>query len=124
MVNVGKRKSYGAVFTCLTTRALHLELVSDLTADRFLLSLRRFMSFYGTPKNLISENGSNFGTAREITRMLNSWRREMKQDSPVMKLCESKLITWKFSTPKSSHHNGAVESMVNLANIMVLWKAW
>ena len=93
-------------------RVLHLELVSDLTADRFLLSLRRFMSLYGTPKNLINDNGSNFvGAAREITRMLNSWRREMKQDSPVMKVCEIKLITWKFSTHKASI-------------IMVLWKAW
>ena len=27
------------------------------------------------------------------------------------KFCESKLITWKFSTPKASHHNGAVESL-------------
>ena len=36
-------------------------------------------------KNLISDNGSNFvGAAREITLMLNSWRRERAQDSPVM----------------------------------------
>ena len=73
----GRKKAYGAVFTCLTTRAVLVELVSDLTTDRFLLALRRFISIYGTPKRIISDNGSNFvGAARELTRMLNSWRRE------------------------------------------------
>ena len=108
----GKKKSYGAVFTCLTTRAVHVELVSDLTADRFLLSLRRFISIYGTPKKVISDNGSNFvGAAREITRMLNSWRRQKAEESPVLDFCEEKLITWTFST-------------LPPAIIMGLWRAW
>lgn len=108
-----RKNAYGAVFTCLTTRAVHVELVSDLTADRFLLALRRIMSIYGTPKKLRSDNGSNFvGAAREITRMLNSWRRNAKTSSPVLDFCEANLIEWSFSTPLAGHHNGAVESMV------------
>ena len=50
-VKYGRRqriKAYGAIFTCLTTRAIHLELVTDLTADRFLQTLRRFMSLWTT----------------------------------------------------------------------------
>ena len=54
----GRKKAYGAVFTCLTTRAIHLELVTDLSTDAFLLSFRRFISLYGTPKKIRSDNGS------------------------------------------------------------------
>ena len=109
----GRKKSYGVIFTCLSTRAVHVDLASDLTTDRFLLALRRIISLYGTPKRIRSDNGKNFvGAAREITRMLKSWRRSHDIASPVLKFCESNLIEWSFSTPLASHHNGAVESIV------------
>ena len=36
-------KRYGAIFSCLTTRATHIELVGDLSTDKFILALRRFI---------------------------------------------------------------------------------
>ena len=39
-------KVYGAIFTCLVTRAIHVELVSDLTTDKFFMAFRRFISLY------------------------------------------------------------------------------
>ena len=114
----GRKKAYGSVFTCLTTRAVHVELVCDLTSDRFLLALRRFISIYGTPKKLTSDNGSNFvGAAREITRMLKTWERSEDGDSKIIDFCKKSLITWQFSTPLASHHNGVVESLVKSVKV-------
>ena len=53
-------KSYVSLFICLATRAIHLELVSDLTANAFIAILRRFMSRRGIPSQLYSDNGTNF----------------------------------------------------------------
>ena len=109
----GRRKSYGAVFSCLTTRAVHLELVTDLSTDTFLLGFRRFISLYGTPKKVRTDNGRNFvGAAKEIRFMIKSWKEDQTERSKITEMCETKLIEWTFSTPMASHHNGAVESMV------------
>ena len=47
----GHNKRYRVVFTCLTTRAMHLELADDLSADLFVLALKRFIAARrGQPK--------------------------------------------------------------------------
>ena len=53
-------KRYGVIFTCLTVRAVHIELAADLTTDVFLLTLRRFIARRGKPKDILSDSGSNF----------------------------------------------------------------
>ncbi|XP_062558164.1 uncharacterized protein LOC134223042 [Armigeres subalbatus] len=57
-------KAYVAVFVCLCTKAVHLELVSDLSTDRFLQALRRFIARRGRSTNMFSDNGTNFVGAR------------------------------------------------------------
>ena len=52
-------KRYGVIFTCLTTRAIHIELAGDLSTDSFLLALRRFISRRGYVKVIRSDNGTN-----------------------------------------------------------------
>ena len=67
----GTSKRYGAIFTCLSTRAVHIELVGNLSTDNFILALRRFISKRGHPKNIFSDNGTNFtGTQRELAKSL------------------------------------------------------
>ncbi|XP_062556850.1 uncharacterized protein LOC134221678 [Armigeres subalbatus] len=53
-------KAYVSLFVCMQTRAIHLELVSDLTTDAFLAALRRFTSRRGLPKTMHSDNATNF----------------------------------------------------------------
>ena len=63
-----KFKSYGAVFVCLTARAIHLDLVGDLSTDSFFLALIWFMARRGKPKTIWTDNGTNFTSpGRELS---------------------------------------------------------
>ena len=64
-------KRCGVLFTCLTTRGVHLELATDTTTDAFILALRRFIARRGHVKLLRSDNGSNFiGAEKELKHAL------------------------------------------------------
>ena len=89
-----------------------MELVTDLSTDKFLLAFKRFISLYGTPKEVRSDNGTNFdGASKELRLMIKSWRGN-QVGRKIKEFCASKLIEWSFSTPTASHHNGVVEIMV------------
>ncbi|XP_062535255.1 uncharacterized protein LOC134204446 [Armigeres subalbatus] len=63
-------KAYVAVFVCFATRAIHLELVGDLTADAFIAALQRFISRRGKCAKLFSDNGLNFvGSKNKLREM-------------------------------------------------------
>ncbi|GFW90786.1 integrase catalytic domain-containing protein [Trichonephila clavipes] len=57
-------KGYIALFVCFVTKALHLELVSDLTSEAFIASLKRFCARRGAPKHIYCDNGTTFVGAR------------------------------------------------------------
>ncbi len=60
-------KTYICLFVCLAVKAVHLELVSDLTTDAFVAALRRFVARRGCPTLIWSDHGSNFvGAKREL----------------------------------------------------------
>ena len=68
-VSSKQSKVYIAVFVCFTTKAIHLELVSDLSAPACNATLRRFVARRGCPENIFSDNGSNFiGTRSELMK--------------------------------------------------------
>lgn len=68
----GTAKRYGCIFTCLSVRAVHIEVSSDLTSDTFIQAVCRFISRRGSPSELYSDNGSNFrGAETEIKEALS-----------------------------------------------------
>ena len=65
-VSNGKiQKRWICLVMCLTTRAVHLELVSDLSEQSFLNAYKRFTARQGEPKTVVSDNGTQFRTAVE-----------------------------------------------------------
>ena len=61
-------KRYLCVFTCVTTRAVHIEITSSLDTDSFINALRRFISLRGNPSSVYSNNGSNFRVREQELR--------------------------------------------------------
>ena len=66
----GESKAYTFLFTCAVSRALHLEIVTDLTVDSFLQVFRRFVGRRSLPQLLISDSGSTFLLAAEELKTL------------------------------------------------------
>ena len=86
--NQAVAKWYGAIFTCLSSCALHIKLAGDLSTDSFILALRRFISRRDYPKSIPSDNGTNFvGAQRELRKLDNS---RIKDD------LNQRYIKWKF----------------------------
>ena len=64
---------YICLFTCATSRAIHLETVTDLTVDTFLLAFRRFASRRSLPQIVVSDNATTYqAAADELQRLLRS----------------------------------------------------
>lgn len=108
-------KMYVALFICLCTKAVHLELVSDLSTDRFLQALRRFTARRGKCKDLYSDNGTNFVGARnklnEMFELVN--KKEYKEK--VSKYCLDEGMQWHFNPPSAPHFGGLWEAAVRSA---------
>ena len=90
-------KLYIVRFTCLSTRALHLEIAGDLSTDSFILSLRQFLARRGTVKVIRSDNGTNFVGASTVLK------RSIKALDPAksIKRCLRFIIREKLFTAES-----------------------
>jgi hypothetical protein len=58
------RKAYISLFTCATTRAVHLELCTDMSTDKFLMGLQRFVGRHGLPHTIYTDNAKTFHAAK------------------------------------------------------------
>ncbi|XP_053609752.1 uncharacterized protein LOC128674842 [Plodia interpunctella] len=97
-------KRYVALFTCLTTRAVHLEIASSLSADAAVLALRRMMARRGCPDTVWSDNGSNFhGADAELRKAALT---SMKQEADI------RQINWHYIPPGAPFMGGAWERLV------------
>ena len=85
-------KVYGCLFTCMSTRTCHLELVDNLSTDHFIMALKRFIARRGRPRSLHSDNGTNFvGANNELRKCIKLLDKEKIQN-----FCAPKEIEWKF----------------------------
>lgn len=101
-------KRYGVLFTCLTMRAVHIEVAHSLDTDACINALRRFISRRGQVSVIRSDNGTNFiGAEREL--------REAIQNLNDSKIKEEMLkggIEWNFNPPGASHQGGIWERQI------------
>lgn len=102
-------KAYLCVFICFKTKAVHLELVSDLSTEAFILALRRFMSRRGKPREIFCDNGTNFvGANRALAQLVENCSNSVSD-------LANEGIKFKFSPAYSPHYGGLYESAVKVA---------
>lgn len=104
-------KGYVAVFVCLATKAVHLELVSDLSTPGFLAAFRRFCARRGTPSHMYSDNGTNFVGAN---RLLKKEYHEILQtiDTRFFNEIREYNVRWIFNAPAYPSAGGLWEAAV------------
>ena len=101
-------KRYGCLFTCLTTRAIHIEVCHSLETDSFINALQRFISRRGEPTEIRSDNGTNLvGAQRELRRALQDWNQRQ-----IRNYLHQHEVEWKFNPPAASHMGGVWERQV------------
>ncbi len=114
-VSIGRRseKRYAALFTCLATRAVHLELAVSLDVDSFLLAFSRFASRRGAPSIVFSDNGTNLRNGeKELREAISSLNSERIADELL-----KKEIDWHFNPPLAPHFGGIWERVVRSCKV-------
>ena len=93
------------------TRAVHLEVAQSLETDSFIMAPRRMMARRGKPRNIYSDNGTNFvGAERELKECLD--RMEQTKISDTL---SQDGIQWFFNPPSAPHFGGVWERLVKSA---------
>ena len=109
-VTVGRHseKRWGVLFTCLTIRAIHLEIAYSLSTSSFIMCLQKFIARRGVPKEIYSDNGTNFkGASKEIADAIKSHDKQKIQEKFT-----SSGIKWRFNPPAAPHFGGSWERLV------------
>ena len=104
-------KRWGLIFTCLCSRAVHLETLNSMETDAFINALRRFTNRRGKVRKIRSDQGTNFvGGKNELIAALQ----EVDTDSIKNSLLKqgSDLITFKMNVPGASHMGGIWERLI------------
>jgi len=108
-VSEGKKKpSYKVwicLYTCCVTRAVHLDIVPNMTPEAFIRSLRRFAARRGLPSKIISDNGTTFQAA---SKMLIS----LMNDPSVRRHLAEERIEWSFNLPRAPWWGGVFERLI------------
>ena len=87
---------------------MHLELVESLSSESFINALLRFRARRGDPKEIYSDNGTNFiGASKEIKQWIKEWDRE-----ELSAAVKPMGIIWHFNPPEASHRGGIFESLI------------
>ncbi|XP_071944866.1 uncharacterized protein [Antedon mediterranea] len=102
------QQRYGVIFTCLKTRAVHLEVACSLTINSCIHAIRRFISRRRPAHTIRSDNGTNIvGAQRELQKSL----KELDVDK-IQRNMLKKGINWQFNPPAASHYGGIWERMI------------
>ena len=100
-------KRWAFLFTCLTTRAIHIEVVPSMDSSSCVMGVERFIARRGTPSKNWSDNGTKFvGPEKELLLCTRAW------NDLAPALLVRKGIEWKYNPPSSPHHGGSWERLV------------
>ena len=100
-------KVWVCLYTCLAVRAVHLEVLRDMSASSFIDSFMRFRARRPGVRQMYSDNGSNFSAAeKEIREEVKKWNEKAAEELRLHG------VEWTFSPPTSAHRGGIYERLV------------
>uniref|UniRef100_A0A5S6R617 Integrase catalytic domain-containing protein n=1 Tax=Trichuris muris TaxID=70415 RepID=A0A5S6R617_TRIMR len=97
-------KRYSLIFTCLTTRATHMEVTHTMDVHSFINAVRRFIARRGCPNTIVSDNAKTFVASSTL-----------QNDERIGRFLADRCINWKFNPPGGPHHGGAWERLIAAA---------
>jgi len=104
-------KRWAVMFSCMCSRAVHIEVIEAMSSSSFINALRRFFAIRGPVKQLHSDRGTNFVGASHELKMDES----CVSSENVQKYLKEHNCTWKFNPPHASHMGGHWERMIGIA---------
>ena len=107
-------KRYDIIFTCLASRAVHLEVANAMDTDSFIQALRMFIARRGNMRMLRSDNGSNF------VRFKLNYQKPLKKWTPFLQAHGSDWIKWKHNPLAASHMVASGKDKLDLPGMLLL----
>ena len=101
-------KVWLCLYTCCAIRAVHLDLVTDMTANTFVRSFRRFVARRGMPSRMISNNGKTFKSASKLIK-------QILESPEAQKYISQFNVEWQFNLGKAPWWGGIFERMIKSA---------
>lgn len=108
--SLAQSKRWAVLFTCMSVRAVHVEVIESLDTSSFINALRRFLAIRGPVKYIRSDRGTNFVSASKELRIPSNIN-----NSSVEKFLVEQGCTWMFNPPHASHMGGSWERMIGVA---------
>ena len=105
-----RKKVYGVLYTCLATRAVHLDVAIDYGTEAVLHTVRRLLALRGDTRLIISDPGSQLVSA---SSELSIWRKGWDMDQ-LVRFGAKRGLEWRTVMADSQHQNGPAESMVKV----------
>ena len=103
-----RKKVWGVIFNCTSTRALYLDLTEDYGTDSILQTIRRFVAIRGCPAEIQSDQGSQLmSAAKDIAEPLEDWNWK-----PIYTWAANHKIKWTIAPAEGQHQNGLSESLI------------
>ncbi|XP_061180594.1 uncharacterized protein LOC133189205 [Saccostrea echinata] len=104
-------KRWAVLFTCMKTRAIHIEIIEEMSSSSFINALRRFISIRGPLKEIRSDRGTNFLGALDDIKAEAVYT----EKGPIHNYLLENRITWTFNPPHASHQGGTWERMIGVS---------
>lgn len=104
-------KRWAILFTCMSTRAVHIEVIESMDTSSCINALRRFFAIRGPAKQLRSDCGTNFIAASKELGLT----KQQQQGPSIQRYLSDQGCSWEFNPPYSSHMGGSWERMIGVA---------
>ncbi|XP_076874397.1 uncharacterized protein LOC143524681 [Brachyhypopomus gauderio] len=102
-------KRWAVLFTCLSIRAIHIEIIESMDTSSFINAMRRLIALRGPVRQIRSDRGTNFiGACRELNISSNL------DESKLSRFLTDQGCSWVFNPPHASHMGGAWERMIGV----------